>query len=86
MLAEVKILKMLNVEVGLKPSVEICAELDLTLSRLVSGKSELGRNWVRRAPHYLQKNALAGCAAFFIPGPPPVVGAAFLVLVPDPGR
>lgn len=53
-----KISKMLNIEVGLKPSAQTSAELDLPLSRLASGKTELGRDWLRLAPHYLQKNAL----------------------------
>jgi hypothetical protein len=49
---------MQNVEVALRPSADTFAELDVTLSRLASGRSELGREWLTLAPHYLQRNAL----------------------------
>ena len=49
---------MLNVEVRLKPCPDTFAELDLTLRRLVSGKPESTCEWLKLAPHYLQKNAV----------------------------
>lgn len=52
------IAKMLNVEVGLRPSVRTRAELDQALEELIGGRPQLGRDWLRLAPHYLQKNAL----------------------------
>jgi hypothetical protein len=50
--------KMQNVEVRLNPTAEVLAELDSALVKAASGSADPRREWLRLAPHYLQRNAL----------------------------
>lgn len=63
--AAMKISKMQNVELRPRISPEIAAELDRTLQWLASGRTELGREWLRLAPHYVQRNAIEIANPYF---------------------